>query len=90
MKKQNYKPVKIYANKTGNVSSKYKFGFNCSLWVTVGNCKGKYEYIAWTNIQNLFGAWEKQRKGLNNEKDHWLREWPVYRVRHLNYQTWDY
>ena len=47
-----------------------KFGFTCSLWVTGGNRKGKYEYIAWTNIQNLFGAWEKQRKGLNNEKDH--------------------
>ena len=35
MKKQNYKPVKIYADQTSNVSSKYEFGFNCSLWVTV-------------------------------------------------------
>lgn len=70
MKKQNYKPIKIYADQTSNVSSKYEFGFNCSLWVTIGKSKGKNEYITWTNIQNLFGAWEKQRKGLNNEKDH--------------------
>lgn len=63
MKTQNYKAIKIYADQTSNVSSQYQFGFNCSLWVTVGNSKGKYEHITWINIQNLFGVWEKQRKG---------------------------